>query len=57
MNLFDLKQDFINLRNKMEDFLFNKALPVIFKLLLLGMQFTLIWAFYQIIKQALKGSL
>jgi len=57
MNLFDLKQDFINLRNKMEDFLFNKALPVIFKLLLLGMQFTLIWAFYQIIKQAIKGSL
>jgi len=57
MNLFDLKQDFINLKNKMEDLLFSKVLPVVFKLLLLGMQFTLMWAFYQIIKQALKGSL
>jgi len=57
MNLFDLKQDFINLKNKMEDLLFSKVLPVVFKLLLFGMQFTLMWAFYQIIKQALKGSL
>ena len=39
-----------------EPFLFNHILPVISRMMLLGMQITLLWAFYQTVKHVIAGA-
>ena len=36
-----------NVKAGLETLLFNSVLPVVFKVMLIGMQITLAWAFYQ----------
>lgn len=42
--LFDVIED---VKSRLETLLFNRVLPVLFKIMLIGMQITLAWAFYQ----------
>jgi len=54
MKFQDLVTMYDTLIAKVEDFMFKKILPPLFKLMLFGMKLTLAWAFYQTIKQTLN---
>ena len=48
--IFDLYND---VSQRLEDFMFEKILPVVFKILLFGMKLTLVWAAYLIFTEVL----
>lgn len=49
-----LNDIYIKLKNQLEEFLLGKVLPIIFKLILMGVKVTLAWAFYQMGKNTIQ---
>lgn len=50
MKFKDIIQIYNTMVTEFENFMFTKVLPPIFRVMLFGMKITLIWAFYQTIK-------
>jgi len=42
-----------NASQQLEDFMFEKILPIVFRILLFGMKLTLVWAVYLIFTEVL----